>query len=270
MLLELSKIKIDGGTQSRERISVEVINGYIESHKEGATFPPIEAFYDGINYYLVDGFHRYFMYQKMGILQVEASIRNGTIRDAQLYSFGVNADHGFQRTNTDKRKAVITVLNDIEWSEYSDREIAKICKVSATFVANMRKELSIERPSKKAVTMKGKKTTMETTNIGKKEEPKQEQDKIEDYNPIEDEIKELASVNQKLMEENEILKTKELALSGDEQNVVNEITDLQKRIKTLESELNIVKSSRDQFQNRNAELIKEVTYWRNRCKKLEK
>jgi len=270
MLLELSKIKIDGGTQSRERISVEVINTYIESSKEGSIFPPIEAFYDGVNYYLVDGFHRYFMYQKLGTSKVEVNVRNGTIRDAQLYSFGVNAEHGFQRTNTDKRKAVTTVLNDIEWSEYSDRETAKICKVSATFVANMRKELSIERPSKKAVTMKGKKTTMETTNIGKKENPKPEADKIEDYNPADDEIKELSFVNQKLVEENQILKTKELALSGDEEKVVNEINELQKRVKVLESELSVVKNSRDQFQNKNAELIKEVTYWRNRCKKLEK
>jgi NACalpha-BTF3-like transcription factor len=263
MLLELSKIKIDGGTQSRERISVEVINSYVESSKEGAKFPPIEVFYDGIHHYLVDGFHRYFMYQKLNISQVEVNIQNGTIRDAQWYSFGVNADHGFQRTNSDKRKAVTTVLNDIEWAEYSDREIAKGCKVSPTLVANMRKELVIERPSKKAVTMKGKKTTMETTNIGKKEE-------TEEYDPKEDDIKELVSTNQKLVEENEVLKTKELALSGNEEKVVNEITELQKRVKTLESELNVVKNSRDQFQNKNAELIKEVNYWRNKCKKLEK
>ena len=120
----------------------------------------------------------------------------------------------------------------------------------------------IERPAIKEITKNGKKSKMDTSNIGKKEEP--------EYNPLEDEIKNLASVNQDLYQENLSLKDTKMVLSEDEKKVVDELSALRKQIKVLEAELQIVKNSRDQFQNKNAELIKEVNYWRNKCRKLEK
>ena len=262
MQLKLKDIRIDGGTQSRDIINVDVIDGYVECYENGDRFPPIEVFYDGISYYLVDGYHRYFMYQKLNIETIDVKVFNGTIRDAQKYSLGVNDKHGLPRTHADKRKAVMTAFDDMEWSEYSDREIAKLCSVSNAFVGKLRKELMIERPAIKEITKNGKKSKMDTSNIGKKEEP--------EYNPLEDEIKNLASVNQDLYQENLSLKDTKMVLLEDEKKVVDELSALRKQIKVLEAELQIVKNSRDQFQNKNAELIKEVNYWRNKCRKLEK
>jgi len=34
-----------------------------------------------------------------------------------LFTISVNADHGLPRSNADKRKAVMTLLQDPEWSQ---------------------------------------------------------------------------------------------------------------------------------------------------------
>ena len=92
----------------------------------------------------------------------------------------------------------------------------------------------------------------------------------DNYNPMEDQLQELANVNQELYEENVVYKDKEMVLSNDGEKILQEMLRLRKQLRITEAELKIVKNSRDQFQNKNAELIKEVNHWRNKCKKLEK
>ena len=45
-------------------------------------------------------------------------------------------------TSADKRKAVLTLLEDDEWGQWSDREIARRCKVHHSFVSRVRPSLS--------------------------------------------------------------------------------------------------------------------------------
>jgi len=53
-------------------------------------------------------------------VELEINIINGTQRDAILHSVGANATHGLRRSNQDKRKAVVTLLEDNEWCQWSD------------------------------------------------------------------------------------------------------------------------------------------------------
>lgn len=92
----------------------------------------------------------------------------------------------------------------------------------------------------------------------------------DNYNPMEDQLQELSNVNQELYEENVVYKDKEMVLSNDGEKILQKMLRLRKQLRITEAELKIVKNSRDQFQNKNAELIKEVNHWRNKCKKLEK
>lgn len=64
-----------------------------------------------------------------------------TKRDAILYSVGVNSDHGLRRSNDDKRQAIMTLLKDEEWSQWSDSEIARQCAVDQTTVSKHRRSL---------------------------------------------------------------------------------------------------------------------------------
>src|SRR4051794_27961438 len=43
-----------------------------------------------------------------------------------------------RRTNEDKRRAVLTLLNDPDWARWSDREIARQCAVTHPFVSSLR------------------------------------------------------------------------------------------------------------------------------------
>jgi hypothetical protein len=106
-----------------------------------------------------------------GIASILADVHTGTQRDAILFSASANSLHGLRRTNADKRKAALLLLEDAEWSAWSDNAIAKQCGVSHPFVAAVRFSLetvSSEKPAERIGKDKhGKETTIKTGNIGK-------------------------------------------------------------------------------------------------------
>ncbi len=181
-VLPLDSLRTDGGTQPREEINTLVVSEFAEAMTEGAPFPPIAVFFDGAEYWIADGFHRYHAARKIEALDISAEVRSGTQRDAILYAAGANATHGLRRTNTDKRRAVMTLLNDEEWSKWSDREIAKRCAVSDRFVSSLRTVRSdTPAPTERTYTDKhGKTGRMNTARIGRRRHRKpangQEQD----------------------------------------------------------------------------------------------
>jgi len=148
--LSLDVIQIDGGTQSRATLNQHVVDDYAEAIKAGATFPPIVVFYDGKKHWLADGFHRFHAYQKAGKAKVAADIRQGTRRDAILHSVGANETHGLRRTRDDKRRAVMTLLNDAEWAAKPERWIATTANVSHTYVQKIRAEHLATLPDRPA------------------------------------------------------------------------------------------------------------------------
>jgi hypothetical protein len=140
--IQIAAIKLDGGTQSRASVDRQVVEEYSVAWRDGAKFPPVIVFYDGENYWLADGFHRCYSAKQAGIAEIEADIRQGTRRDAVLHSVGANSNHGLRRTNDDKRRAIQTLLNDEEWKQWSDREIARRTGTHHDTVGRIRTELS--------------------------------------------------------------------------------------------------------------------------------
>lgn len=174
--IETKHIRTDGGTQARAGLNNEKVNEYKELLREsGGEWPfkdPIVVFYDGTDYWLADGFHRFHACWTGGRYTVEADVRQGTRREAQLHAVGANADHGLPRTADDKRRAVTLLLEDAEWGRWSDREIARQCRVSPTFVGNLRKELgTVHVDSERVYTRNGEERVMDTANIGGKPLP---------------------------------------------------------------------------------------------------
>ncbi len=167
--LLIADIRRNGGTQQRTELNKETVVDYAEAMKRGDRFPPIKLRFDGENYWLTDGFHTTEAAWSIGKKEIEAEVIQGTQRDAILDSVGVNANHGLRRSNADKRRAVTTLLQDQEWGKWSDREIAKHCKVDHKTVGKIRKELTGEIPSdnpKKYTDKYGNKSVMQTQNIG--------------------------------------------------------------------------------------------------------
>lgn len=172
-LIALSLISIDGGTQSRVAISDDVVTEYAEKMGGDVGLPPIVVFHDGSHYWLADGFHRFMAAKRIGLTEMDADVQAGTRRDAVLFAAGANTSHGLPRTNADKRRAVEMLLNDAEWAQWSDREIARRCGVHHVFVGDMRKSILVTNTSmnpERSFThhKTGTPSTMRTENIGKR------------------------------------------------------------------------------------------------------
>lgn len=140
----VEKVRIDGGTQIRKSLNQDAVSEYAEilQDKDGKGLPPVSVVFDGSEYWLWDGFHRWHAHNQAGIGMIQVEIENGTQRDAILKACGANSAHGLKRTNADKRNAVETLLNDTEWVKWSDNKIAEEACVSVQTVANIRSELS--------------------------------------------------------------------------------------------------------------------------------
>jgi uncharacterized ParB-like nuclease family protein len=170
--IPVTAIRVDGGTQSRVSLSEETTAEYASKIGAGETMPPIVLFHDGSTYWLADGFHRVMAHRKVGVESITADVRIGTRRDAVLHSVGANSSHGLPRTNADKRRSVEMLLADTEWAAWSDREIARRCAVTHTFVGRIREPILETNTSITSRTFTHPKTgtesVMRTENIGRR------------------------------------------------------------------------------------------------------
>ena len=271
MKLKLTQVKLDSGLQARAALSETVVQEYTEVVREGGKMPPVTVFHDGTEYHLADGWHRYFAHKGAGFADIEADIKEGTRRDAILYSVSANDKHGLRRSNADKRKAVLVLLEDFEWSEWNDVKIATQCGVSSMFVGKIRKEINgDEVPAQRIVKRGDKEYVMDTNKIG---HAKKEQDPaIPEYDEQEGRLEEMASEFKAIAEKNEELEAR-LAVglmdgTPEEKKQAQSIIEEQaERIKSLEAQVKGLTSSRDAYQLKNAELIKQVNYWKKQAQK---
>ncbi len=132
-LVPLSTITTDESAQARVKIRPAVVRAYAKAMTQqlsqgGLRFPAVVLFTDGQRYFLADGFHRVLAARDAGLAELPAEVRSGNERDALLYSIAANTGHGLPRSNADKRKAVSLLLDDPEWSRWSDHEIARHCQ----------------------------------------------------------------------------------------------------------------------------------------------
>lgn len=274
MRLELDKIRLDGDTQPRESIIEELVKHYTELVLDGIEMTPVTVFFDGKHYWLGDGFHRYHAHKNAGFKDIEVEVTNGTKRKAWIFSLGANGRHGMPRTLKDRRNSVIRALGDVELSGKADRELAKICDVSRMTVARVRKELELAKspqPKKTETKVETKQEKTEQVTTAKVEAPAPQ----ETYDPKEDMLKEMASEHQEMAKENAKLKDqlaiKQLPASEDAKaEIETTINDLRKQIEGLERDLRAVTLSRNDYQLKNGDLLKQVSYWKRRAEKAEK
>jgi hypothetical protein len=146
IMLALDRIRIDGGTQQRSLFDPAVLEDYAEAmHRQNdADFPAVDVFFDGADYWLADGFYRVAARRQLHLDDIAVHVREGTQRDAVLFSLGANAHHGLPRTPDDKRRAVLVMLRDPEWASWSDAVIADRVRVSLPFVRKLRRQVEAE------------------------------------------------------------------------------------------------------------------------------
>lgn len=272
-MIEISRIKTDGGTQPRVSLNQETVAEYRDAYKSGVRLPPVTLFFDGADYWLADGFHRFFAARDAGLTEIYEDIQPGTQRDAILYSLSANAKHGLRRTNADKRKAVQTLLDDPEWGRWSDREIAKRCAVGYDLVADIRKSYlpeTIDRPRSDARTVQRNGTTYEqkTANIGKQKppaepEPAPEEPQEPEYTPLDEAMDTIKDLQDALA----IANAGDLS-ECDRSQAADLIARLREEVRVLTLKLQAVTASRDHYQTENGELKKQIARQRREIDKL--
>ena len=170
-LLSLERIRTEG-TQVRVALSEIVIREYADALARGDEFPPIEVYDDETVHWLADGFHRLQAAKQAGRDSIAATIHPGGQREALLHALSANDTHGYRRTDADRRHAVELMLADPAWQAWSNREIARQCRVSEFLVRTVRQERAptpeTQEPPERTrkVTRGGKTYTMRTGRIG--------------------------------------------------------------------------------------------------------
>jgi hypothetical protein len=167
-MVTLGDLRMDSDVQPRESINTALIGEYAEAMRNDEQFPNIIVYRDGDVLYLADGWHRVMAAKEAEKATLNAEIREGTKRDAILYSIGANTRHGLRPTNADKRRAVRRLLIDPEWSSWSDSVIADRAGVSQPFVSSLRNQMTgddDEPKVRRVKTSDGRE--MDTTRIGR-------------------------------------------------------------------------------------------------------
>jgi len=288
-MIELAKIRIDGSTQPRVELNQDTVAEYAEAYRAGEKLPPVKLFFDGSDYWLADGFHRYFAAKTAGKKSIQEDITPGSKRDAVLFSLSANSKHGLKRSNADKRKAVKTLLDDAEWSKWSNEKIAATCAVSPHTVADIKRAHSanaesecishsanaeLEPDAVTYTTKHGTTATMKTAKIGKPKSkakiadeapapnPEQQEPDQPEYTPLDEALDTIAGLQDQLA----------LANSGDlsdeDKNQASDlISRLREEVRILTLKLKAMTAARDGFMTQVAELKKQCAMQR---KELEK
>jgi hypothetical protein len=271
--LNLAVLRLDGETQARLALSQEKVQEYAALMEDGEEFRPVEAFFDGSDYWLADGFHRYFATKANKKTSIAVTIHNGTLEEAQLFAFSANKGHGLHMAAADIRHCIVRMLNHPVWGSWTNAAIAKHVGTSKMTVGRVKAAMSEpEKPQepaeKKYVNKHGQESTIDTnklrTNKAKASLPEPEQD---------DKAAELADTINHLAVENQKLKDAIAVGAWDATDIEKEdaqetIAALREEIRVLEIEVKTLRESRDMFQNRNAEMMRTVKSLQAKLKKL--
>lgn len=279
MQIVIERIRIDGNTQSRVELNNDVVRDYAESMKEGAAFPPVTLYFDGADYWLADGFHRYFATKSIGEKTINSVIESGTSRDAVYASLCSNSTHGLRRTNADKRKAVLTIFADEEWSKWSDRVIARELDISNDLVSRMRREI---------VRNKDVETVFKDTTPAPMLEIASENDEIAENPPLEN-VEKLAEIKTPITEEvdnnhyseidqlkdtnselRDIIEGLNYQISVANYDGAEPIEEIVKELRITKANLKQVTIARNSLQNELAACKRNEVYLNKKIKELQK
>jgi hypothetical protein len=285
--INLDAIRLDGGTQPRERIDMNVVREYADVLTAGAELPPLVVFDDGAEKWLADGFHRWHAHKLAGRASVSAAIHAGSLDDAKLNASGANATHGLRRTNEDKRRSVEMALAVPACREWSDTQLAKHCGVSVPFVGAIRRPAIAQRQQNNRAASASKQAAERNpiTPAGRAEQspatPAASKPTL-DTRPADipalteaDRLAEALDAIARLVSENEQLRDRlavhTMEASEEEKlQASNTIKELREQVRTMAAAFEAVKSSRDTYMRESAELKKQVAFWRKQAETAAK
>lgn len=136
------RVTIDPETVAFYKLLIEQADG------EWPFTDPVVAFYDGETHWLADGFQRdlawcdVFAEKGIPLPAYPVLVKEGTLRDAIRYATHEANRHGRPYTKQDRRNLAQRLIADQEWTQYSNRQIARLAGLDEKTIRNMRKALA--------------------------------------------------------------------------------------------------------------------------------
>jgi hypothetical protein len=132
----LSALIAEPDLQLRATISDERIAYFREQMAAGVEFPPVDAYWDGTNLWLADGFHRYLAYKRDGADALWVDVHHGSVQDALVWSYRANSSHGEPLRAPERRAALKRI--EAQCRGVSARVLAKRLGVHSTTIDRLR------------------------------------------------------------------------------------------------------------------------------------
>jgi hypothetical protein len=169
-MLKLVDLDRSDTVQSRYETDPDTIARYQEIYESNeADFPPCIVFQEGEKYHVADGFQRIKALTKADVGRkleyktIACDVRQGTLRDAIVYSLAANSRHGLKPNTRDKQRTVMMYwgLSAVH-CQHSSSLVGKACGTSHTFVADYRADVLNNLPTLEIF----KQTRIPLTQIG--------------------------------------------------------------------------------------------------------
>lgn len=121
----------------------------LAKNKTAWPFPPVRVIKFGDRHLLVEGFTRMRAAADAGRLTVPVETRPGTWLDAVHEACASNVEHGYRRTASDKRRAILRAMEE---GITGKTELARVCRVSRatvyTVVEEQDRRAAVDAPAK--------------------------------------------------------------------------------------------------------------------------
>jgi len=124
-MVPVASMRGDGQTQHRTAVNPMIVAEYAELMRAGVEFPPVRLWWDGADYWLTDGFQRLAAAKSVGLTQLAAEIRPGSLSEAQWDSYAANGAHGVRRTPEETQRVIRLALRHPNAATMSNVQIAK-------------------------------------------------------------------------------------------------------------------------------------------------
>jgi len=140
--LTVDDLSLDDRLQMREKMDDDHTATLAENL---ADLPPCKVVQDDDGHcYLWDGWHTLYAHELKGVKKIPCVVTDGTWLDAFILAAGANRDHNaLRRTNADKRKAVLCLLEENKRGGHgwSKNRIAEMAHVTHTTVNRISDEM---------------------------------------------------------------------------------------------------------------------------------
>jgi len=168
-MVPIASMRGDGQTQHRMAVNPAIVAEYAALMRAGVEFPPVRLWWDGESYWLADGFQRVAAAKSVGLTQLAAEIRLGTLREAQWDSYAANGAHGVRRTPEETQRVIRLALRHPNGAAMSNVQIAKHLHIPEATLRRWRNKVSSPRDEDTArlVTRGGTTYRLQTARIGR-------------------------------------------------------------------------------------------------------